>query len=305
MPISTITLSNGLVAPSIAFGTGTKWFAGVKGNEKSEEDVNQELVTSIFNALKAGFRHIDTAEVYGTEKEVGLAVTQFLKESGLKRSDLFITTKVYPHIDNITSALDASLERLGPSVEGYVDLYLIHAPFWDKTKETLEGAWKKMEAAVDAKKTKAIGVSNFRIVDFDEVFKFAKIKPVCNQIEYNPYLQDSALKSYSDANGITTAAYAPLGPLTHFSSNGTYQQFYETLQKKGGPIASISQSQLLLLWVLHKRGIAVTTTAKPERLKEFLDIQELVGKVPADVFDALEEATLGLSLRKFWSKEFA
>ncbi|KAJ3099486.1 hypothetical protein HDU96_010696 [Phlyctochytrium bullatum] len=305
--IATVTFSNGHVVPAVAYGTGTKWFAGVKANDRAEDAANPALVQSIVDALRAGVRHIDTAEMYGTELECGLAIAQFLKESGLKRSDIYLTTKVYANIDNIPLALDKSLERLGSAVEGYVDLYLIHSPFWDKAKESFEGAWKKMEACLESGKTKAIGVSNYRQVDFEELFKFAKHPPVCNQIEYNPYLQSRSLKTYSDAKGITTAAYAPLGPLTHFASHGTLQaltpKINEARTARGAP--TLTEAQLLLLWSLRQKAIAVTTTAKVERMTEFFEVQmgalQLTDEEVAQV-DALGE---GVELRRFWVKEFA
>ncbi|KAJ3210487.1 hypothetical protein HDU67_005252 [Dinochytrium kinnereticum] len=305
--ITTVTFSNGQIVPSVAYGTGTKWFAGIKGNDKTLEELNPDLVNSILEALRAGFRHIDTAEMYGTELEVGAALTQFFKETGLKRTDVYITTKVYYHIDDIPKALDSSLARLGPSVEGYVDLYLIHSPFWDKSKQSFEGAWKLMEECLDSGKVKAIGTSNYRVQDFEEIFKFARIKPVCNQIEYNPYLQNPSLKTFSDANGITTAAYAPLGPLTHHAQNGTLQSTADSINatRRSKGLPELTHSQLLLLWSLNQGAIAVTTTSKKERMLEFLDVQNGGASVDAGEVALVTSNTEALELRRFWAKEFA
>ncbi|KAI8855260.1 NADP-dependent oxidoreductase domain-containing protein [Chytridium lagenaria] len=304
--LTTVTLSNGKIVPSLAYGTGTKWYVGVKGNERSIEEVNPDLVKAVVDALRSGFRHIDIAEMYGNELEVGVALSQFFKESGLKRSDVFITTKVYANIENIPKAIDDSLARLGPAIDGYVDLYLIHSPFWDKSKVSFVDAWKKMEDVADSGKAKSIGVSNYRIQDFEEIFKFARIKPVCNQIEYNPYLQDIPLKSFSDANGITTAAYAPLGPLTHYAQEGTVQTILDRLnaarRERNAP--EISHTQWLLLWTLGQKGIAVTTTARKERMEEIISIQRRTVEATSEEIAEITKATEGLALRSFGQRSF-
>jgi diketogulonate reductase-like aldo/keto reductase len=113
-----------------------------------------------------------------------MALSEFRKETGLPRNHFTIVTKVLPHISNIPEALEKSIERLGPAIEGYVDLYLIHAPFWDVmgTGVTVRKAWEWMEEAVGKGLALSIGVSNFRVSDLQELESFAKIKPVVNQV---------------------------------------------------------------------------------------------------------------------------
>jgi diketogulonate reductase-like aldo/keto reductase len=121
-------------------------------------------------------------QIYGTELEVGLALKEYMDETKTPRSSIYLTTKVYPQIANIPLAMEQSLDRLGPAVEGYVDLYLIHAPFWDKSTVTLKEAWEKMEGLVKDGKTRSIGVSNFRVEDLDEIESFATIPVAVNQV---------------------------------------------------------------------------------------------------------------------------
>ncbi|KAJ3307686.1 hypothetical protein HDU76_004441 [Blyttiomyces sp. JEL0837] len=296
----TYLLNSGLPVPVIAYGTGTKWYAGPSGNDRTIDQISRELVDAIKKALYQGFIHIDTAEVYGNEMEVGVALSEFLKETGVPRSDIFITTKVYPGIADVTKAMEDSLKRLGPAVEGYVDLYLIHAPFWDKSKATLQEAWQKMEGLVSAGKTRSIGVSNFRIQDFEEIAKFSRIPPSCNQIEFHPYLQAVELTTYMKQHNIRPAAYGPLTPIT-FSQiqNNKVKDVVERIAKSKGN--GVTEGQVLQAWSLKMGYIVVTTSAKEERMKEYLKVQgvELSDKEVEEIC----EAGKGQEIRKFWTKE--
>ncbi|KAJ3078248.1 hypothetical protein HDU99_000687, partial [Rhizoclosmatium hyalinum] len=186
--LHTITLNDGTNIPKLAYGTGTKW--GKRANNLPPDEINGELVDSILNALRIGFTHIDTAEWYGTEPEVGLAVGLYLKETGKPRSSVFITTKIAPPPTNVKESFEKSLKKLGPSLEGYVDLYLIHAPFWDysspESTVPIKKVWNDLEELVEAKKIRSIGVSNWRIEDLNAILATdPKIKPSVNQIEFH------------------------------------------------------------------------------------------------------------------------
>ncbi|MFW7395379.1 aldo/keto reductase, partial [Vagococcus fluvialis] len=191
-------LSNGLNIPKIGFGT---W-------QTPDGDVAESSVT---HALKAGYRHIDTAAIYGNEESVGRAI----KKSGIDRSELFITTKLWNNnhsYEKAKLAIDESLAKLDLD---YVDLYLIHWPNpVDLRPDFATGnaeSWRAMEEAVAEGKIKAIGVSNFHPHHIDALLKTAKIKPVVNQIFLNPSDMQPEIVSYCREKDILLEAYSPLG----------------------------------------------------------------------------------------------
>ncbi|KAJ3209511.1 hypothetical protein HDU83_004672 [Entophlyctis luteolus] len=288
MASNSIVLNNGVAVPKLAYGTGTKWFkrAGA-GAGADAAAINDELVQSILVALRSGFRHIDSAEGYGTEPEVGKALELFFAESGLTRADVFITTKVSPPPSNIKQALENSLKKLGPAAGGYVDLYLIHSPFWDyeNTPPSIEKAWRDLESLVlETKQVRAIGVSNWRIKDFEAVAAIKpRVYPSVNQIEYHAYLQNENLHAYlskpdSPFPKVVTAAYGPLQPLVQFAEIGRVKEAVERIAASRGN--GTTGSQVLLAWVWQSRGVGgslvVTTSSKEERLREAVAAQTLV-----------------------------
>lgn len=167
----TITLSSSKTAiPVIGYGVGTRWYSG-----DNSKPIDKELVKSIQDALNAGYRHLDAAEMYGTDTSVGEA----LRTQSIPRNQLWITSKVYKNIENIQQACADVLTRLDID---YLDLFLIHAPFFDRNKISLDQAWKEMEKLVANGKVKAIGVSNFQKQHLEELLALnPKIKPAVNQ----------------------------------------------------------------------------------------------------------------------------
>ena len=194
----TYTLNNGVKIPIIGFGT---W-------QTPDGDIAKHAVEV---ALNAGYRHIDTAAAYGNEKSVGQAI----KNSGINRHDLFITTKLWNADHGYKSAkaaIDRSLQNLKVD---YLDLYLIHWPnpvdMRDHWAEANAESWRAMEEAVQAGKIRAIGVSNFRKRHLDELLKTAEIKPVVNQVMLNPSdLQPDVVKVNNELK-LLSEAYSPLG----------------------------------------------------------------------------------------------
>jgi diketogulonate reductase-like aldo/keto reductase len=267
--------------PTISYGTGTKWFSRA---ENPNEQLNQELIDAIVNAIKAGYRHIDTAEIYGTEREVGIAI----KQSGIDRSELFIVTKVNKSIQDPIRALQRSLERL--QLE-YVDLYLIHDPF---CITDLESTWKTMEQLVDAGKTRGLGVSNFRIEDFEKI-KNSRIKPVVNQIEFHVYLQQLELVAYMKEHGIQMEAYGSLVPLRYHP--GPTDPIIEKLSKKYNK----EPEQILIRWTRQLGFVAVTTSSKPERMALMLDTEFVMEQ---EDMDLVSQSGLGEQYRHFWAAKF-
>ena len=186
---STIRLNNGVEIPQQALGVF-----------KVENDRCAECVRW---ALEAGYRHIDTAAVYGNERGVG----QGIRDSGVNRQDIFLTTKLWNddmRKGRVREAFEESLEKLGTS---YVDLYLIHWP----VPGVFEKCWAEMETLYRQGRVRAIGVSNFHQYHMEALLKSARIIPAVNQIELHPLLTQKPLSAYCRALGIEIEAYRPLG----------------------------------------------------------------------------------------------
>ncbi len=194
----TYTLSNGVKIPIIGFGT---W-------QTPNDDVGYKAVKT---ALEAGYRHIDTAAAYGNEESVGRAI----KDSGLSREEIFLTSKVWNDAhgyEETLAAFDACLKRLDTD---YLDLFLIHWPnplaIRDQWEEKNAGSWKAMEELYEQGKIKAIGVSNFWKHHLEALLKTAKIVPHVNQIRICPGDHDLGLIDYCKEKDILLEAYSPLG----------------------------------------------------------------------------------------------
>lgn len=194
----TYTLNNGVKIPQVGFGT---W----------QSADGEEAYSAVLAALKAGYRHIDTAAVYGNEQSVGRAI----KDSGVAREDLFVTTKLWNDAhgyEEAKAALQLSLDKLGLD---YVDLYLIHWPNPQNLRDKWESAnaqtWMAMEEAYENGLVRAIGVSNFHPRHLDELLKTAKVKPAVNQIMVNPSDMQAGVVEYNNNHDILTEAYSPLG----------------------------------------------------------------------------------------------
>ncbi|KAI9350657.1 ketoreductase [Obelidium mucronatum] len=254
------TLSNGIQVPKLAYGTGTKWFRRSNGSEAETGAINQELVDSLLAALRSGFTHIDTAE------KVGIALAQYLKETGKPRSSVFITTKLSAPPKNVRQSIANSLKRLGPAIEGYVDLYLIHSPFWDYSSAESTLTMKQVNETKQVRAIGALQATN------------PSLPPTVNQIEFPRHLTSV------NAN-VVTAAYGPLQPIA--ASKGT----------------GVTGSQVLLAWGWAVGTIQVTTSSKLERLKEAVGALDVV-LTPAEVSE-ITNAGSSVTARKFWGDKAA
>ncbi|KAF9807126.1 hypothetical protein IEO21_08379 [Rhodonia placenta] len=246
MPWDLIPLNNGTSIPSIAYGT---WTLGG----------GQWAVDSVDQAISVGFNHIDTAQSYRNEHEAGIAI----QESGLSRSELFITTK-YSGLNglDIPTSIRNSIQNLG--VE-YVDLYLIHSP--RLAVPDIPTVWSQMEQVQNDGLAKSIGVSNFNVPQLETLLASAKIKPVANQILFHPYVLSSQMPivEFGNQHGIVSEAYSVLIPLT---------------RQPGGPVDAPVQviadrlnakpEQVLLAWAKAKGVVVVTSSTKKERLDGYL-----------------------------------
>ena len=188
--VPTITLNNGVVIPQLGFGVF----------QITPDDTRQATL----DALEVGYRHIDTAEMYGNEKQVGEAVAA----SGLARSEIFVTSKLnngFHARDAALKAFDGTLDALGFD---YLDLFLIHWPL-PSIGDFVE-TWKAMQEISESGRVKAIGVSNFQEAHLQRLFDETSIVPAVNQIEVHPYLVQDSLRAFGAAHGIVTEAWSPI-----------------------------------------------------------------------------------------------
>lgn len=232
--------------------------------------------------------------VYGNEKEVGIAI----KESGIPRAKLYITTK-YDGSNkplDIAESFEISLKNLG--VE-YIDQYLLHDPFFASgSTKKLQDAWAAMESLVASGKTRSIGVSNFSQKDLEAVLETAKVIPAINQIEYHPYLQHRDLIAFQKKHGIATSAYGPLTAVTK-ASPGPLDGTYAALAKKYG----VTTGDIALRWVIDQGIVALTTSSNEERLKGYQKIGEL--KLTPEEVEEIRIKGLGKNFRGFWNHKIA
>lgn len=249
--METFTLSNGVQIPKIGFGT---W----------QIAEGTEAYQSVSHALKVGYTHVDTAQIYGNEVSVGRAIA----DSALSREDIFLTTKVWndKHDYELAKAsIEESLTKLGVD---YIDLLLIH---WPNPKALREndawkagnaGAWKAMEEAYQAGKVRAIGVSNFMIHHLEALFETATIKPQVNQVLLAPGCPQDELVAFCQQHGILLEAYSPLGTGSIFD-NETAQ----AIAKANGK----SVAQVALRWCLQKGFLPLPKSVTPKNIEANLD----------------------------------
>jgi diketogulonate reductase-like aldo/keto reductase len=210
-----------------------------------------ECVNAVRWALEAGYRHIDTAQDYGNEESVG----QGLRESGVPRDEVFITTKFYPARDDPAAEAEQSLRRLGVD---QVDLYLIHWPQGGPT-----WAWPGMERALQLGYTRSVGVSNFSVRELDEVAAEARRAPVINQVQFSPFEYRRKLLESCQQHGVVVEAYSPLGTGRHLSDE-TVKQLAERIGR--------TPAQVLLRWCLQHEVPVITKSMHRERIQENSEI---------------------------------
>lgn len=284
--IPALKLNDGNQIPELGYGLGT---ANYKGDPKAPLDKN--LVATVVLAIKAEYYHLDGAEVYGNEEELGQAI----KESGVPREKLYITTKISgTKVQDTKAAFELSLKKL--QLE-YVDQYLIHAPFFAKTPEDLQRKWADLEEIHASGKAKSIGVSNFLQPDLEAILKTAKIIPAINQIEYHPYLQHGELVPFSTKYGITTSAYGPLTAAIR-ATPGPLDETYKKLAKK----YDVTIGEIALRWVIDQGVVALTTSSSEDRLKQYQKATTF--KLTPEEVKEISEIGLKKNYRGFWKDKF-
>jgi len=244
------TLSNGTQIPCVGFGT---W-------QSADGD---ECYNAVLAALRNGYRHIDTAAAYENEESVGRAISDYLKESGTDRKELFITTKLWNDdhgYEEAKAAIDLSLKKLGLD---YVDLYLIHWPnplkFRDCWEQRNADSWRAMEEAYEEGKLKAIGISNFCERHINELMKTARITPMVNQIKLCPGQTQKELVDFCKAKGMIVEAYSPLGTGGIFNND----RMHEFTDKYKHSIA-----QICIRWSLQMGFLPLPKSVTEDRIIE-------------------------------------
>lgn len=256
----TVTLHNGVKMP---------WFG--LGVYKTEN--GQEVINSVQCAIQAGYRSIDTAKIYQNEEGVGQAI----REAGVARDELFVTTKVWNSdqgYDPALQAFETSLEKLGLD---YVDLYLIHWPVKDKYKQT----WKALEKLYKDGKVRAIGVSNFHAHHLEDLLTEADVKPMVNQVELHPLLTQVGLREYCTKQGIQIEAWSPL-------AQG--QLLDHAVLKDIAAAHGKSTAQIILRWDLQNNIVTIPKSSKEQRIIENANLFDFaLSAAEIDTINALNQ----------------
>ncbi len=239
---TTKTLNNGVEMPILGLGVYAP-------------SHNNEVQQAVEWALEAGCRLIDTASIYGNEREVGDAVAA----SGLPRQEVFITTKVWNDdegYDSTLRAFDKSLEKLGTD---YADLYLIHWPIREKRLDT----WRALEKLYADERVRAIGVSNYYVPHLEELFTIANITPAVNQFELSPYCHPAETLAYCQQKGIQPEGYAPL-----VRGEKNDDPRLQAIAKNHGK----STFQVLVRWSLQHGAVTIPKSVKRDRISQNFDV---------------------------------
>ena len=256
--IPDITLNNGQNIPQFGFGVFL-----VKP---------EETVAAVSTALEVGYRHIDTAEMYGNEKEVGEAISR----SDLDRADVFITTKLSNDAhepDEARRAFDESLKALGVD---YVDLFLIHWPLPTRYDGDYVSTWKTLEEFYREGRARSIGVSNFQPRHLRRLHTESDIPPAVNQIEVNPYLTQDEVRGFCAEHQIAIEAWSPLG-----RGNVLNDPMIESIAHRAGK----TPAQVVLRWHIERGDIIFPKSVTPARIKENFGIFDF--ELPPEDIEAI------------------
>lgn len=251
----TYTLANGVQIPKIGFGT---W----------QVAPGQETYDAVTTALKLGYRHIDTAYAYRNEADVGRAI----RDSGLKREDVFVTTKLPAEVKDYDRALDTFNETMAHLDLGYVDLYLIHAPWpWgqrgqDYTAGNL-AAWDAFEEIYRTGRARAIGISNFAVKDMQAVLDHAQVAPMVNQIHWSIGYTEPEINDYAQNHGMLVEAYSPLGTGRLIGNKDI---------KAVADHYGVSTAQLAIRYCIQKGVLPLPRSINPKHIQANQDIDGFV-----------------------------
>jgi len=291
--------------PRIAYGLGTRNYKGYNHNIDGTP-IQEELVECCKNALKSGFKHLDLAEMYGNDREAGVAIKEYLQHN--KRESIFITSKNFQTMDRIVEGCRESLKRLNCE---YLDLYLLHSPvaFRNRAENSnldIKSVWLEMEKCVDLGLVKRIGISNFRKSDMEELLNLKLTPPFINQVEWNPYLQQPHFLDFSEKHKILVSAYAPLAPLNLFPG-GPVDEVVKNLASK----YKTTETAILIRYTQQKNIIVITTSTKTSRMEECVNASVQSesdhenGKIylTKEEIQSIDNEGKKRSERKYWDKD--
>lgn len=237
-----VTLANGVKMPILGYGV--------------YQVTKEECERCVLDALKAGYRSIDTAQSYFNEEEVGSAILK----SGVAREDIFLTSKVWIEhygYEECKKSVEESMKKLQTD---YIDLMLLHQPFAD-----YYGAWRALEDLYEEGKLRAIGISNFYPDRMVDLASFARIRPMVNQVETHPHNQQILAKEYMDKYGVQIEAWAPFGE----GRDGLFEN--ETLKEIGGKYGKTT-AQVMLRWHIQRGVVVIPKSTHYERMVENLNV---------------------------------
>ena len=274
MAIPTITLNNGLEMPAIGFGVF--------------QTPPEETKAAVEEALRVGYRHIDTAAAYGNERGVGEAI----RRVGLDRAEVFIETKIWINDYGYDETLHAFEKGARKLLVEQLDLLILHQPLPSAFDRTV-GAYRALEKLLADGKVRAIGVSNFMPHHLERLLSEAKVVPAVNQIEVHPYFQQPVLQRLHRQHGILTQAWSPLGGIT-FYRGGNKSTLNDPVILGIGREHGKSAAQVMLRWGLQEGRSVIPKSVKPARIAENLDVFdfELTAEQVAAI-DALDTGVRG------------
>ena len=265
MTIPTIELNDGNAIPQLGFGVF--------------QIPPPETAKAVEHALAAGYRHIDTAEMYGNERGVGEAI----RSSGIARDEVFVTSKLNNNVhrpDDARAAFERTLDELGFE---HVDLFLIHWPLPTRYDGDFVSTWQTLAEFKADGRARSIGVSNFQVAHLERLAAETDTVPAVNQVEAHPFFHNDAVRAYGKEHGIATEAWAPLG-------QGRYDIFNLPPITAAAAAHGVTSAQVVLRWHLQTGIIALPKSSSKERMRENLDIAgfELTAEEMGAI-DALDE----------------
>lgn len=292
-----VKLNNGYEMPVLGLGT---WL--------SREG---EGIAAVKAAIDAGYRHIDTAYLYRNEKEVGQAIREKIAEGVIKREDMFVTTKLWNGFHDPKHVEETFNRSLANLDIGYIDLYLMHTPMsyefvsWEPENPDAASVprltdidyvetWRAMEKLLETGKVKSLGVSNFNSEQVARIVKECKVKPVTNQVECNPGLNQRMLTEFCNKLGVTLTAYSPLGRPNYYEKdpeNTPKPALDDARVLEIGKKYNKTPGQIILRYLVDIGTIPVPKSANPERLRQNIDIFDF--KLTADEIKIMDGFNTG------------